>query len=259
MAWPRFYCEHLPLAGSFSLDEDESRHASSVLRMAVGDTCLAFDGCGGEARCTIHSMSKRAVEVMIDTRVNTDRELRTPLHFCVALPKGDRQKTLIDFLVQLGVHTLQPLVSHRSVAQPVDSALARLRRGVIEASKQCGRNHLMKIDDPISIEQLCQPSARSDSLRLVAHPYGEITSLKQLNLQIVKAPAITMLIGPEGGFTEDEVNSLRTSNWTAVGLGPRILRVEAAANYAAAYLAESSSEEFRECIDRSFSFSVANS
>ena len=63
MALPRFFTEQLPSAGAFQLDEDESRHASSVLRMSVDDVCLAFDGRGGEAKCTISRMSKRAVEL----------------------------------------------------------------------------------------------------------------------------------------------------------------------------------------------------
>jgi len=241
MALPRFYCESLPALGAFQLDQDESRHASSVLRMAIGDVCLAFDGCGGEARCTVSGLSKRAVELTIEARIDTDRELTKRLQFCVALPKGDRQKTLIDFLVQLGVQTLLPLIAKRGVAQPVDSALARLRRSVIESSKQCGRNHLMKIAEPISIDQLCQPAADQATLRLVAHPYGEVTSLSSLAPSFATATTITMLIGPEGGFTEDEVLALLASGWLAIGFGPRILRVEVAANYAAACLAESSS------------------
>ena len=239
MALPRFYCERLPVAGAFQLDEDEARHASSVLRMAVGDDCLAFDGRGGEARCTVSGLSKRAVELTIIDRIDTNRELRTPLHFCVALPKGDRQKTLVDFLVPLGVHTLQPLVARRGVAQPVDSALARLSRSVIESSKQCGRNQFMKIADPVSIDQLCAADAADrDELRWVAHPYGEAKSLAGLTPDVVSARGIKILIGPEGGFTEDEVTALRTSGWIAISLGPRILRVEVAATYAAAYLAE---------------------
>ncbi len=238
MALPRFYCERLPATGAFQLDEDESRHATSVLRMALGDGCFAFDGCGGEARCAVSGLSKRAVELTIEIRIDTDRELAKRLQFCVALPKGDRQKTLIDSLVQLGVHTLQPLIAHRGVAQPVDTALARLRRSVIESSKQCGRNHLMQIADPIAIVQLTQPPAEPATLRLVAHPYGAATSLSRLAPSFSDAAAITMLIGPEGGFTDDEVTGLCTSGWTPISFGPRILRVEVAATNAAAYLAE---------------------
>ena len=132
MAWPRFFIEHLPTSGLVELDDDESRHASGVLRMSIDDICLAFDGCGGEARCTVARVSKRSVELNIVERLDTDRELSKKVHFAVALPKGDRQKTLIDFLVQLGVHSFQPLITKRGVAQPVD-ACAR------EVAPQCAR------------------------------------------------------------------------------------------------------------------------
>lgn len=242
MALPRFFIEPLPSSGAFQLDEDESRHASGVLRLSVGDTCLAFDGCGGEARCTVSHLSKRAVELTIIERLDTNRELSKPLHMLVALPKGDRQKTLVDFLVQLGVHTLQPLVTHRGVAQPVETALTRLRRSVIESSKQCGRNQLMQIADPVSIEQLCALPANDAELRLLAHPYGNTVPLSQATKAIAESDRISVLIGPEGGFTEAEADLLRDHSWTAVSLGPRILRVEVAATSIASWIAEISNK-----------------
>jgi 16S rRNA (uracil1498-N3)-methyltransferase len=238
MAWPRFFVDRLPESGCFTLDENESRHASSVLRMAIGDSCLAFDGCGGEARCAVVQLQKRSVELEVLERLDSDRELPTAVHLSVALPKGDRQKTLIDFLVPLGVHALQPLVTKRGVAQPVDAALARLRRSVIETSKQCGRNRLMNILEPVGVAQMTTASPPDNRLQLFAHPYGEVTSLTTLQPQIVAAVEIAVLIGPEGGFNEDEASALRQGGWTAVSLGPRILRVEVAATFVASWLAE---------------------
>ena len=249
MALARFFVEQLPAAGSFELDEDESRHASGVLRMSVDDACLAFDGRGGEARCTVTRISRRAVELQVVERLDTNRELPKSITIAVALPKGDRQKTLVDFLVQLGVHAFQPLITNRGVAQPVDAALVRLRRSVIESSKQCGRNQLMKILDPVNLTSLTQPSAEptnicSDSssqvrvLRVFAHPYGEVTPLSELRSNVQSTESTHVLIGPEGGFTEEEADSLCVAGWIAISLGPRILRVEVAATHVASWLAE---------------------
>jgi 16S rRNA (uracil1498-N3)-methyltransferase len=262
MAWPRFYVENLPALGTIGLDEDESRHASGVLRMSVNDDCLAFDGRGGEARCTVLKVSKRAVELQIVERLDTDRELSKKTHFAVALPKGDRQKTLVDFMVPLGVHSFQPLVTKRGVAQPVDAALARLRRSVLEASKQCGRNHLMQVQEPLDLAQLVkptcaeanaasvslEPNSRSEGagqgdlaateLRIFAHPYGDTQRLHELQSVASLARSFRVLVGPEGGFTEEEAQALRTAGWTATSLGPRILRVEVAATHVASWLAE---------------------
>jgi len=238
MAWPRFFVKQLPASGVFELDENESRHACGVLRMSVGDVCLAFDGCGGEARCTITKVTRRAVELHVVERLDTNRELRKPITIAVALPKGDRQKTLVDFLVQLGVHSFQLLVTKRGVAQPVDAALVRLRRSVIESSKQCGRNQLMNVLEPVDLAQLISVPPAEEPLRIFAHPYDDVVPLNQLQSNAKSAEAITVVIGPEGGLTEEEVDSLRAAGWIAASLGPRILRVEVAATHVACWLAE---------------------
>lgn len=238
MGWPRFFVERLPASGFAELDEGESRHASNVLRMSAGDDCLAFDGCGGEARCTVTKVNKRAVELEVVERLDTNRELPKPIHMSVALPKGDRQKTLVDFLVQLGVQSLQPLVTKRGVAQPVDSALLRLRRSVIESSKQCGRNRLMQVLEPVDFTKLTSAPQADSRLQIFAHPYGDVVPLNHLQSNVRATDGVTVLIGPEGGFTGEEADSLRASGWIAASLGPRILRVEVAATHVASWLAE---------------------
>ncbi len=238
MALPRFFVERLPTTGIFELDENESRHASSVLRMVQGDSCFAFDGCGGEARCSVSKVNKRAVELEVVERIDSNRELTRPITLGVALPKGDRQKTLVDFLVQLGVDSLQPLSTKRGVAQPVDAALSRLRRSVIESSKQCGRNQLMKVLEPVDVAALAHGKQDITVLRVFAHPYGEVVALPQLQKDAQSAAGVTVLIGPEGGFTEEEAHQLRLSGWVAASLGPRILRVEVAATYVASFLSQ---------------------
>lgn len=239
MAWPRFFVEQLPASGVFDLDDDEARHASGVLRMSQGDDCLAFDGCGGEARCSVSRVGKRAVELQVVERLDTNRELQKSIRIAAALPKGDRQKTLIDFMVQLGVHSFLPLVTKRGVAQPVDAALIRLRRSVIESSKQCGRNQLMHILEPVDLNGLISGRTNAteiDDLKIFAHPYGEVTPLNQLQSATQSASAFTVAIGPEGGFTEEEADSLRSAGWIGASLGARILRVEVAATYLASWL-----------------------
>lgn len=238
MAWPRFFAEQLPASGGFVLDEDESRHASSVLRMTTNDECLAFDGLGGEARCALTKVNKRTIELEVIERLDTNRELLKQVLMSVALPKGDRQKTLVDCLVQVGVHSLQPLVTKRGVAQPVDAAIVRLRRSVIESSKQCGRNRLMCILEPIDLTELTLTSQSDGGLRIFAHPYGVVVPLSQLQTNVKSADRVTVLIGPEGGFTDEEASALRVAGWIAVSLGNRILRVEVAATYVASWLAE---------------------
>ncbi len=239
MAAPRFFHSPLPLVGEVTLSEAEARHASNVLRLTVGAPAVLFDGQGGEAQGLITAVDKRCVAIEIIARSDSNRELPLPLEMLVALPKGDRQKTLVDGLVQLGVTRLTPLVCQRGVAQPTAAALERLERSVVESSKQCGRNQLMCISPPLTIAQVLQSSAmQSTTLSLVAHPYGPSKTLfgvaSRISLQTTTA---RMAIGPEGGFSDAEISQWLEAGWLFVELGPRILRVEMAALQLAAWWA----------------------
>jgi 16S rRNA (uracil1498-N3)-methyltransferase len=160
-----------------------------------------------------------------------DRELPFPLLVGVALPKGDRQKWLVEMLTELGVTTLVPLETMHGVAQPAESALARLKRAAIEAAKQCGRNRLMHIDKPqtwdawTSQENPIAGGPRPATRLLLAHPAG--AALATIDLAVPLPTALT--IGPEGGLTDEELAIARDAGWNPIDLGPRILRVETAA------------------------------
>lgn len=240
MSLPRFFHPQLPLQGEVALEDSEARHASNVLRLACGADVILFDGCGGEAQASVIALDKRRVTVAIISRTDCNRELARPLELLVALPKGDRQKTLVDGLVQLGVTRLTPLVSQRGVAQPTASALERLQRSVVESSKQCGRNHLMAISPPQTIPQAIAASHRTQKNELccIAHPYGTRQSLRELaDRQAGQAVGARIAVGPEGGFSEAEFEQWSQADWAAIDLGPRILRIEMAALQLAAWWA----------------------
>ncbi len=236
---PRFLHTHLPPSGIVELDELEARHASNVLRLCAGSPLILFDGVGGEALGRVSSVTKRQVQVEIIERSDTNRELSQPLQMLVALPKGDRQKTLVDGLVQLGVWQLIPLVCERGVAQPTGKALERLRRTVVESCKQCGRNQLMAIAEPQQLQQLGPVSELPQQLSLFGHPYHNRLELANVDRAAIDSARVA--IGPEGGFSDPEVATFQSLGWQNVGLGPRILRIELAAIQVAAWWANSSS------------------
>jgi 16S rRNA (uracil1498-N3)-methyltransferase len=226
----RFFVER-PVAGSsVTLSGDEVRHLATVMRAAPGDQVTLFDGSGAEFVARIVSISKNAAELeIVETRA-ISRELTFELTLAVALPKGDRQKWLVEKLTELGVTRLAPLITERGVAQPTDSALVRLRRGVVEASKQCGRNRLMEIAEPAKAEDFFA-SADGGAIRLIADPSGESLSR---GTESHAQPCIAA-IGPEGGFSPAEIAAARASGWQCVSLGSRILRIETAAIALAAW------------------------
>jgi len=222
----RFYTSTSITTDRATLEGPEAHHLSHVMRAAVGQRVTLFDGGGAEFDAVVEKVGRSTVELQIVARREVDRELPFPLTVGVALPKGDRQKWLVEKLTELGVSELVPLITERGVAQPTAAAIERLQRTVVEACKQCGRNRLTQIAKPQAwVAWVAAAAKDKDARRLIAHPGG--TSLSRIDLE---APQPTHIaIGPEGGFTEAEITAARAAGWELIDLGPRTLRVETAA------------------------------
>jgi 16S rRNA (uracil1498-N3)-methyltransferase len=221
----RFFVDSPIIGETAVLTGQEAQHLSKVMRAKIGDELILFDGSGAEFAARVEKIGRSAVDMSIVKRCAVDRELHFRLVIGVSLPKGDRQRWLVEKLVELGVTETVPLVTARSVAQPNGNALERLRRAVIEASKQCGRNRLMAIREASTFEAFLTSAADSDR-RLIAHPpnsHEVAATWKSPSSHVVVA------VGPEGGFTDEEVAQAETRRWNKVSLGSRVLRTETAA------------------------------
>jgi len=207
------------------LDGPEAHHLIHVMRAKTGMEVVLFDGTGVEFDAEITRVGRADVELAVGDRKEIDRELPTKIVLAVALPKGDRQRWLIEKAVELGISHLVPLETTRSVVTATPQALKRLQRTVIEASKQCGRNRLMEIGLSRSWVDLVAASQEGET-RVLAHPS---TPSERKAVRPVTSGSVTLAIGPEGGFTEEEVSRAVDAGWQAVSLGPRILRIETAA------------------------------
>lgn len=230
----RFYSEQPISSDIVPIEGDEAKHILAVNRLGVGDDVVLFDGSGQEFVGKISETAKRSLKVEIVGAEIVSRETNVDLTLAVALPKGDRQKQLVEKLVEVGVQKLIPLNCSRSVAKVSEKSLEKLSRRVIEASKQCGRNILMQIDSPTSFTDLIE-SGDVGCQNFVAHPTG--AREQGLELENRTAEKYLVAIGPEGGFSEEEIE-FATGNaangWRTVHLGPTIMRVETAAVVAAA-------------------------
>jgi 16S rRNA (uracil1498-N3)-methyltransferase len=146
----------------------------------------------------------------------------------VAPPKGDRFRWIVEKATELGVDRLVPLLTKRTVVDPRDSKLDKLRQTIIAACKQCGRNRLMELTEPVRFDALLKDERETEVWLL--HPSGQ-------RIREFEAPqrsaSLMLLVGPEGGFTDDEVARAQEQGAEMVALGRTILRTETAAIAAA--------------------------
>ena len=245
----RYFMTDLPPAGGvIALPEDEAAHAARVMRVSVGDPVVLFSGDGNEATGVIESVHRRQVYVHLNPPVAVSREAKHRIELAVSLPKGDRAKLLVEKLTELGVAKLTPLICKRTQGQASGKNLEKLQRYVIEASKQCERNVLMEVCEAVPFGEWVAGTeqAPSTSIRIISHPTGrsirESLAEGGISEQGIREPSesspqsaggsgvvIMALIGPEGGFADEEVEQAIAAGWKCISLGPRILRVETAA------------------------------
>ena len=219
----RFYVNWPLVPGPVTLTGAEAHHLASVCRLRPGDVVCLFNGDGHEYPAHIVAVERRHVELEIDRGYTPERELAFRIEVAAPLPKGDRAQFLIEKLTELGATAFVPLECQRSVIRPREAKLDKLQRYVIEASKQCGRNVLMSVEAPVGWTTYCaRPTA--GEIRWLGHPQGDV------DRRLERSPTtVRIAVGPEGGFTDEEIALGRTHGWQLIGLGPRILRVETAA------------------------------
>lgn len=186
---------------------------------------MPFNGDGRQYSAVVQSIHKKQVDLTVTGVEAPPRELGFRLEIAVPLPKADRTTFLVEKLTELGVTSLVPLRTARSVVHPRETRLEKLQRTVIEASKQCGRNVLMKIEALAEWAEYCQRGKHSGA-KILAHP-GQM-DWQSFHFTAGAGNAI-LAVGPEGGFTEEEVAQARAAGWHTISLGPRTLRVDTAA------------------------------
>lgn len=225
----RFYTNFVLAPGQVILQGPEAHHLATVRRFHIGDQVVLFNGNGYEYPSEIVAIDKKTVAVNVLAEERADRELPMRLVVACALPKGDRADLLVEKLTELGVSELIPLQTERSIVKPHEAKLERFERAVIEASKQCGRNTLMRIESLSPWREFCRRGELGFK-KYIADP----NSHHPLS---PRREDVCIAIGPEGGFTEAEIAEGCDAGWETVALGRRTLRVETAAIAVAALFA----------------------
>jgi 16S rRNA (uracil1498-N3)-methyltransferase len=196
---------------------------SRVCRLGLGDVVEVFDGKGYASMAEIVRVEHERVELTAIGPPLADPSPPFPLTLASAVPKGDRFDWLIEKATELGVERVVPMVTERSVVEPGGPKLERLRRAIVEVSKQCGRNRLMTLETPVRWDQLA--GLHSDSIRFLADPDGIPASHWPA---IPPERPVILAVGPEGGFTPLEKAKADQTGWLAIRLSATTLRIETA-------------------------------
>ena len=235
---PRFYCP-CPLATDAVLDlpAGAARHVQ-VLRLQPGICIDLFNGLGGNWQAEIVAMTRSSVSVRVLAHDATERELATPLHIAISLPANERMDWLVEKATELGVASIQPLMSERSVlrlavADGKDSAdersakkTAHWRNVAISAAEQCGRTRVPTVAPVLSLPYWLAQRDRAQAAFVLSPPHAG--SSPPLLQAVAAGLEAVFLIGPEGGLSEKEITLALDAGCKPCHLGARVLRAETA-------------------------------
>ena len=227
----RFYVPFHAGLKNLWIDSSESHHITHVKRLKVGDNIIVFNGMGDEFEAEIEDIEDNRVKVNINQQKTISKENIVGIDIAFAIPKGKRSHLLIQKCTELGVHKLIPINYARSVVKLKDDCSAKIEKWqkiAIEASKQCGRNTITEIGQVVNFDNILK-TVDSYDLSLFACSQSDANNLKNTLQEHPKPNNIISFIGPEGGFTTNEIEMATKSGCKFVSLGSRILRIETAA------------------------------
>lgn len=233
----RFFTEPQNIEGNRIAIIEDSRHISQVLRMNCGDEILVFDGSGCEYTARLTEIQKSVCYAEIIEKNISLSEPKTQITLFQGLPKSGKMETIIQKAVELGVMKIVPVEMERCVTKIKNSSAGeekalRWNKVSLEASKQCGRGIVPSVTAPISFAKAVEEMTK---MQLSIMPYEELghsgkLGLKELLQSNRYAENIALLVGPEGGFSEQEASIAIENGIKPVGLGKRILRTETVAS-----------------------------
>jgi 16S rRNA (uracil1498-N3)-methyltransferase len=218
--------------GRVTLDRPASKHLVKVLRLQAGAEVSVFDGCGTEIEGRIVRASAAGVELALGQRHRVPLPLES-ITLLQSVPRGDRMDVIVQKTTELGVTRIVPVTSARGMVKPPPSKIRRWRVIAQEAARQSGRADVPHVADPVALNVALAGAATAGGTRLLLWEEERALPLRQALVQMPLV-SVTLLVGPEGGFSVEEAESARAQGFRAVGLGPRILRVETAALVAVA-------------------------
>lgn len=211
---------------TIELDENAFNHAVRVLRLKQGDTLILFNGEGGEYEAELVEVQKKRASAIIGEFLHQDCESPLPIILGQCISRGDKMDYTIQKAVELGVTEIVPLFSERCGVklnqERIEKRMHHWHGTIISACEQCGRNRIPKLHQATSLDEWQQKLNASHKLVLDPTATDSIATLAKPEKDVV------LLIGPEGGLTDQEIKTAIESGFTGIRLGPRTLRTETA-------------------------------
>ena len=229
---PRFHCA-VPLSAgaTLALPPGAARHVQ-VLRLQPGDAITLFNGEGGEYAASIERMGRSDVSVTVGPHAAVEREAPRAVHLALGMPANERMDWLVEKATELGVTSIQPLVTAHGVlrlsGERADKKRAHWEAIAIAACEQCGRNRVPTVHPVQSFSKWLEQEA-SGARRLVLSLAEGTRGIAQLAAAPSAAQDVLVLSGPEGGLSREEDQQARAAGFAPATLGPRVLRAETAA------------------------------
>ena len=240
MPLERFFIERPPEGGSARLSREEAHHLRHVRRVKAGDEVVLFDGSGIDYVGRVGTLGRAGATVDIVRQERVSREPAVAVTLAVAVVKQQGIHQLVDTCTQLGVKRLMPMRTARTVVKPGANSVERWRRIAIEACKQCGRSVVPEIADVRDMAAILADGVAGHDLAVVAAMRPGGAPLMRLLSGGLRS--VLCLIGPEGGFTDEEEQAAVETGCVPVSLGPTVLRTETAAATALALIVQSAAE-----------------
>jgi 16S rRNA (uracil1498-N3)-methyltransferase len=221
-----------------SVREDDARHMIRVMRMAEGDEVICCDEEGRSARCKIEDISGDEVNLRVVEWLDEAKEMPVSVTIANGMPKGDKLELVIQKGTELGASAFIPFMASRSIvkwdSKKGGKKIERWSKIAKEAAEQSHRTVVPHVAEPVSFNSLLQMSEEYD-YKIVAYEEeakrGEQSRLSSLLSDIKQGQSLLVVIGPEGGLTEKEIESFERNGFVMCGFGPRILRTETAPLY----------------------------
>ena len=224
---PRFFTETINESKGI-ISGDDAKHIAKVLRMHAGEKLVACDCQGYDYDCVIESLSDKEVELSVERKYHSETESSVSVTLYQAMPKSDKMELIIQKAVELGVSAIVPVQTKRCVSRPDAKSMAkkleRYNRIALEAAKQCGRGRIPQVLPMLDFADAIK-AMKEDQRAFLFYENSTSSFRKELEQGV---NSVSIMVGAEGGFEEEEVQKALDLGIASLSLGKRILRCETA-------------------------------